>query len=80
MAYKKIELYDEEITAALTGNYRHSLDLLGEGACGRGGRCSQLLVQPLCEGAVGLQGGCGLPQKSAPNRISTFCASATICV
>src|ERR1700744_319943 len=30
MAYKKIEQYDEEITSALTGNYRMSLDLLGE--------------------------------------------------
>src|SRR3984957_1870768 len=30
MSYRKIEQYDEEVTAALTGNYRHSLDLLGE--------------------------------------------------
>src|ERR1700748_101911 len=30
MAYKKNKQYDEEITSALTGNYRMSLDLLGE--------------------------------------------------
>lgn len=30
MAYRKIEQYDEEVTAALKGNYQHSLGLLGE--------------------------------------------------
>src|SRR6201985_1131394 len=30
MAYKKIDQYDEEITSALTENYRKSLGLLGE--------------------------------------------------
>ena len=32
MAYSKIEHYDEQITSALTKNYRDSLDLLGEDA------------------------------------------------
>src|SRR5579872_2006189 len=36
MAYRKVEQYDEEVTAALTGNYRHSLDLLGEDASREG--------------------------------------------
>ncbi len=30
MSYRKIEQYDEQVTDALMGNYRHSLDLLGE--------------------------------------------------
>jgi len=30
MAYTKIEQYDEQLTSALTKNYRESLDLLGE--------------------------------------------------
>lgn len=32
MAYKKIELYDEEITLSLTKNYKESITLLGEDA------------------------------------------------
>ena len=32
MAYKKIELYDEEITLSLTKNYKESIALLGEDA------------------------------------------------
>ena len=36
MAYTKIEQYDEEITTALTQNYRQSLDLLGEDASREG--------------------------------------------
>ncbi len=32
MAYKKIEQYDEEVTAALVKNYKQTLDLLGEDA------------------------------------------------
>jgi len=32
MAYSKIEHYDEQITSALTKNFRDSLDLLGEDA------------------------------------------------
>ncbi len=30
MAYKKVEQYDEQITAGLTGNYKEALTLLGE--------------------------------------------------
>lgn len=30
MAYKKVEEYDEQITAGLTGNYKEALTLLGE--------------------------------------------------
>src|SRR5580700_5136768 len=30
MSYSKIEKYDEQVTDALMGNYRNSLDLLGE--------------------------------------------------
>ena len=36
MAYTKIEHYDEEITSALTGKYKESLDLLGEDASREG--------------------------------------------
>ena len=32
MAYKKIEQYDEEVTAALAGNYKAVLNMLGESA------------------------------------------------
>jgi GTP cyclohydrolase I len=32
MAYKKIELYDEEVTLSLTKNYKESIALLGEDA------------------------------------------------
>src|ERR1700744_1107641 len=36
MAYHKIEHYDENITSALTENYKESLDLLGEDASREG--------------------------------------------